>query len=109
MSKLVAVPKTQEALRQLALDQAASSSLIEWVLTDLEFAELWQSGVFTKINGACGTMIDDFEAEHIVNIEELRHCAAVVSALKSLSPALGQLDVLVQEALQRKTGIFFYF
>ncbi|WP_312921090.1 hypothetical protein [Empedobacter brevis] len=69
MRKLIVIPKNKTAERDLDFDEASSEELIEITLDQFEFYSLWDYGVFLLINKVCSTNIDDFEDEHIYDLD----------------------------------------
>lgn len=52
-----------------------TNNMLEFVLSEKEFFELAESGVFRYINDLCGLMIDDYESE-IISSTNLEKCGA---------------------------------
>ncbi len=113
MAKLITVPKDADAQRLLDYDRCPAEQLIELVLhDDQRFDRLWNTGVFEKLNMKTGSMIDDFEEDHIKGLYNLKSGLEVVTAVTQKNPEVSELSVLenlFNEAIQRKTGVFFYF
>ena len=112
--KNICVPKDQEALHRLDHNQNISGDLLEVNLDDQDFEKLWQSDFFTSINVLTNSIIDIFEDEHIVEAEKLKN--VINSHLfengkydEDIFKIVGEIKKLFKEALQRKTGIHFYF
>lgn len=106
MSKVITVPKNQVAQEALDYDYDASEQLIELELTKEEFEELWNDGVFTAINRIIGNNIDDFEDEHIMDLQVIEH---VWNELKTNQIAPKNILQMFELALIYKTSIHFYF
>ncbi len=112
--KNICVPKDPEALHRLDYNQNISGDLLEVNLDDQDFEKLWQSDFFTSINVLTNSIIDIFEDEHIVEAEKLE--TVINSDLfenskydENIFKIVGEIKELFKEALQRKTGIHFYF
>ncbi|MDM1045977.1 hypothetical protein HX004_08580 [Myroides sp. 1354] len=106
MPKVITVPKDQAAQDALNYDYAASEQLIELELTKEEFEELWNDDVFTAINRITGSNIDDFEDEHIMDLQVIEH---VWNELKTNQIAPTNILQMFELALIHKTSIHFYF
>jgi hypothetical protein len=112
--KIICVPKDTEALHRLDYNHNISGDLLEVNLDDKDFEKLWQSDFFTSINVLTNSIIDIFEDEHIVEAEKLKN--VINSDLfengkyhENIFKIVGEIEELFKEALQRKTGIHFYF
>ena len=68
MSKIIFVPKDKKAEYALDIDSVVPDQLVEFKLTNEEFNKLWNNGVFSLINKISGVNIDDFEDEHITDL-----------------------------------------
>ncbi|WP_158963111.1 hypothetical protein [Myroides fluvii] len=106
MPKVITVPKDQAAQDALNYDCAASEQLIELELTKEEFEELWNDGVFTAINRITGSNIDDFEDEHIMDLQVIEQ---VWNELKTNQITPKNILQMFELALVYKTSIHFYF
>lgn len=112
--KNICVPKNPEALHRLDYNQNISGDLLEVNLDDQDFEKLWQSDFFTSINVLTNSIIDIFEDEHILEPGKLE--TVINSDLfenakygQDILKITSELRTLFKEALQRKTGIHFYF
>jgi molecular chaperone DnaK (HSP70) len=108
--KFITVPKDKAAEEALNYAEATEDQLIEVRLTDAEFDELWQAGVFDTMNEITEAMIDYFESAEIVEREELEKVLESDAFDKhAVVDKLAQIKVLFQEALDRGTGVYFFF
>jgi hypothetical protein len=106
MPKKIIVPKNREAEITLDNDTASSEQLIEWNLTDDEFYRLWNSGIFILINEISNSLIDDYEDEHI---KDLNLISDSLIEIKKIPGIPLQIIKMFEEALMYKTSIHFYF
>lgn len=110
--KVIIVPKNKEAAQKLDVNEAFQSELIELVLDETKFNLLWENGVFDFINSVCNVNIDDFEDESITDLEKIK---IIIDSLNiknfksNLHISIKNLLSLFEEALQRQTGVYFYF
>lgn len=108
--KLIIVPKDKQAEHDLDYDKASPEQLIEIRLTSDELYELDKAGVFDYMNEVSNAMIDDFESaeitikEHLLQIFNSKIFDTPIHTEK-----LKQIRSLFQEALDRNTGVYFYF
>lgn len=112
MSKIISVPKNKDAEIALDYNQATEDQLIEISLSDEEFSELWNEGIFSLINDIAGTNIDDFEDDNIIDKEKIKKIIDKLSYIQKsglLKNKLGQIITLFEEAFIRGTGVYFYF
>lgn len=75
---------------------------------------MWQQDVFTLINNAAASNIDYFEDECITDEDAIKKAIAVLKTKEEstddeLKPIISEIIHLFIEALNRKTGIYFYF
>lgn len=112
--RFITVPKDHEAEMALDLDVAKSEQLIEIVLDDIEFKTLKESGFFKSINSIAGSNIDDYESESIIGSEELNKVA--ISSIftnklfdENLSKKVNEIRNVFFEAINRETGVYFFF
>lgn len=68
--------------------------------------DLCERGVFDWLNDKCAVLIDEYEDERIP-YEKLRTVKAKLAA--SNNPNIVKLNALVCEAINRQTGLYFYF
>jgi hypothetical protein len=98
-------------MARLDLDQCLSGDLLEIVLADEDFSRIQETGFFEDINRNLDTLIDDFEDEAIT---ERAHMELILKLSKEYGEKFkvdffGDLIPIVEEAMRKKTGIFFYF
>ena len=111
--KAICVPKDFAALNRLDCDVNNPKDLMEVILNNHVFELLWKTGFFDAINKLTGSIIDDFEDERITDSGMLKKVLEsdifndfTDNNLRETAQAIRQLFV---EALNRKTGIHFYF
>lgn len=107
--KTITVPKTKDSEKRLDYDQATSDELLEYVFENEEdFYSLWNQGVFNDINDACNKMIADFETESICDQNDLQRAKEVLE--KHIDEfIIPNILKLVEEAIKRETGLYFFF
>tara|TARA_Y100000768_G_C23811926_1_gene602240 strand:- start:372 stop:713 length:342 start_codon:yes stop_codon:yes gene_type:complete len=110
--RVITVPKDKIAEKALDFDEATKEQLIELSITEEEFLFMYQNGIIELINKEGGTNIDDFEDDSVTGKESL---GRVIKAL-NLRGNLNAHDELIQnvsnlfnEAINRGTGVYFYF
>lgn len=110
----ITVPKTKEVEEALEYDKASRDDLLELILKEKDFIELWDAEIFSSINSLCNVIIDDFEEEEITNslcivkvIDFLTK--KILETDGNLNKNLMALRILFQEALGRNTGVYFFF
>ncbi|QHS58576.1 hypothetical protein [Chitinophaga agri] len=109
-TRIITVPIDKEAQYELDYDRAEPHQLIEIMIDQSEFKELDSAGVFDRINEIADAMIDDYEDDGIVEKEKLQKVlASDVFDIPVTTNKLKELKSLFIEALQRGTGVFFYF
>ncbi|ASZ09877.1 hypothetical protein KTO58_26550 [Chitinophaga pendula] len=107
--KYIVVPKNQEAMDALNYDNATPEQLIEIVLTDQEFQILSDKDFFQSINTIATVNIDIYEDDSIKDREELERVLKSDIFKIEYIDKIKQIRILFEEALERATGVFFYF
>ena len=112
--RTIIVPLDSQAMRELDWNSADPSRLVEYCVEEGAFELLSSSGVFEAVNSACSTMIDDYEDQGLVGEDALlRGNVALMEMFLSASPALRTaLSPIIRffcEAIERGTGVFFFF
>ncbi|WP_353160825.1 hypothetical protein [Myroides odoratus] len=106
MSKVISVPKDKEAESALDYNNAKPEQLVELTLTNEEFDMLWEEGIFSLINRISSSNIDDFEDEHITELDVI---SLVLKELKMCSVHSKNIVKMFELALEYRTSIHFYF
>ncbi|MDN4015117.1 hypothetical protein QX233_21960 [Chryseobacterium gambrini] len=105
MSKIIIVPKNKEAEIALDYDTANPDQLVELNLESDEFEKLLNANIFTLINKVANSNIDDFEDEHITDLNLIR---LSLNELKKTNDA-EEINKMFELALLYETSIHFYF
>ena len=108
--KWIVVPTSKDAQQRLDLDQCLPGDLEELALSAAQWTTLSRSDLLPNLNRALGTLIDDYEDASI------QGQAALATALSILTQTATTEDELIHKlialnrlALERDTGLFFYF
>lgn len=104
--KIITVPKDKETEQALDYDYAMPEQLVELELTAEAFDKLWNNGGFSLIDKISGTIIDEFEEEHITNLDTVDK---VLEALRESRHCPENVINMFEQALAYKTRIHFYF
>lgn len=112
--RIITVPKDKTAEQALDYNEATPEQLIELVLTDEEFNTLYENGLFTFINEAGASNIDDYESDNVKGEDNIKMVIDVLKLKKSVfdnnsAKIVDQVIDLFSEALSRDTGVYFYF
>jgi len=82
-------------------------------LSDNEFGLLWKNGFFKLINETVDANIDDYEDASIKGIESLFKVIKAIGLQQNWGDECNYLVknimTLLEEAINRNTGIYFYF
>lgn len=109
--KMICVPLTTEAMKLLDINECPEALIETVLLTEEEYQQFLNSGALESINYATGKIIDEYEDEIIKAPEELRKTFQTLTA--HLSPenskALNKLIQLSALAIDKNTGLFFFF
>ncbi|WP_418360308.1 hypothetical protein [Sphingobacterium detergens] len=111
--RYIVSPIDKEAAELLDYDKATAIDLIELVLTEEQFNALNCDGVFSNLNEILGSNIDDFEDELITGDKQLEMALNYLRAISAKDEiarkVIEKIIYLFEEALSRKTGVYFYF
>ena len=110
--KMIVVPLDTRAMERLDMDEAADAELNTLELDQLDFDELWNSGVFQALNDKLETVIDDYEDESIQGAGTLKLAERIIAELIEANPKIAnlrRLRELAEFAADKNTGLFFYF
>lgn len=106
MAKVITVPKNKEAEIALDYNLASPEQIVELNLTNIQLEKLWNDGIFHLIIKVSNSNIDDFEDEHITNLNDIYN---TLSELKKNPNCSGDIIEMFELALSYKTSIHFYF
>lgn len=107
--KYISVPMSADAMKRLDFDECASGDLDELILNDEEYHNLWGTGVLNIINSTLNVNIDDYENEEIRGITNLLRVKKIIELSLCKDKILERLLSQVNKAIERNTGVFFYF
>lgn len=112
--RVVTVPKDKKAEEALDYDKARQEQLIELSLEEADFYFLHQSGIIELINKIGDANIDDFEDDVVCGKENLNKIIAAIQLNEppendSNYQLVNNLLTLFKEAINRNTGVYFYF
>ena len=105
-TRQITVPKDKEAESALDYDIATPQQLLELKLTNEEFEKFWKEGIFSLINQVGNINIDDFEDEHITDLNIIENVLYELNRNRNSSTEIIKMFEL---ALEYKTSIHFYF
>ncbi|WP_129020225.1 hypothetical protein [Edaphocola flava] len=114
MTKIITVPKDRNAMDALDFDQANENQLLELRISKEDFDDIWKVGLFQEINQIINSNIDIAEDESINDIESLQKLLdSNIFSRADYTPRqteiINHLKNLIIAAVDRNTGIFFYF
>ncbi|EGY51659.1 hypothetical protein [Neisseria shayeganii] len=110
--KSILVPRDLDTMKKLDIDQAPDEDLFKINVDDKEIYHLFNSGFVDKVNQNLNVIIDDFEYEEIIGnnelygIKELSYLFSVKYKNYSIYKKIYALSLI---AIDRKTGLFFFF
>lgn len=107
---MITVPLNDQGMKDMEFDSDHSIHVQEIKLNEQQFYKLYQTGVFDVLNRLCNVIIDDFESE-VIPFENLLH------AQKEIKNVFGNNEMeefflllqLIDLAILKQTGIYFYF
>ena len=112
--RFIIVPKDKNAEKALDYDNATESQLITFELNERDFLNLFNSKVFNDINSINFVAISDFEDESITNKKSMSDTieffqSRLFSYDNNLRQHILKIVSLFEEAIERETGVYFYF
>jgi len=110
--RVIIVPKDKIAEKALDLDEATKEQLIELSITEEEFLFMYQNGVIELINLEGKTNVDDFEDDSVTGKENLSRVIRALNSrvdLNTYNELSQNVSNLFNEAIDRNTGVYFYF
>ncbi|WP_165091243.1 hypothetical protein [Neisseria yangbaofengii] len=108
----IVVPLNSLAFHALNYNEANPSDLIAINLTRNQVHELFNKNFFQQINSLLDIDIDDFEDEEIIDIEKLIIFKEFISNWideHSKDNIYEKILDLVSIAIEKETGVFFFF
>ena len=108
--KWIVVPTSKAAMQRLDLDQCLPGDLEELALSPEQWALLSRSDLLPSLNRALGSLIDDYEDASIQGQAALATALSILTRTATAEDELiHRLIALNRLALERDTGLFFYF
>ena len=110
MMKTITVPLSMEAMKRLDFDCNITGDLIKLDISP-QFYKLFTNGFFSEINQKLNIIIDDYEDEKISGLDNLEQLASIVMNyfLRFKDEIYLRIHALVVQAIQKNTGVFFFF
>lgn len=109
--KYISVPVDINAMQRLDFNNNVDGDLVELQLDKNSYDSLLRTNIIDQLNCNLGINIDDFEDEKIDDIDSLILARTIVENLMKTdkSDILAKLLIQVNNAINYKTGLFFYF
>ncbi|AMG68476.1 hypothetical protein AL507_18595 [Providencia stuartii] len=109
--KTITVPLSKEAMHRLDYNESIDGDLLELELSDNELHILNKVNLFETINYKLGLNIDDYEDENLHDMSKIENLNEILTSMinKENEHIINSILELSNTALNKKTGIFFYF
>ncbi|MEX6315796.1 hypothetical protein AB6G19_21170 [Providencia manganoxydans] len=109
--KLITVPLSKEAMHRLDYNESIDGDLLELELSDNQLHILNKVNLFEEINYKLGLNIDDYEDESLHDMNKIKKLNEILTSMinKENEHIINSILELSNAALNKKTGIFFYF
>ncbi|HEM7132967.1 TPA: hypothetical protein U2I51_002439 [Providencia rettgeri] len=109
--KIITVPLSKEAMYRLDYNESVDGDLLELDLNDNQLYLLNKVNLFELINSNLGLNIDDYEDESLQDMSKLENLRDILNNVsnKDNESIINSILLLVNTALDKKTGVFFYF
>lgn len=108
--RFIRVPKDAKAMEDYDYGILKKEQLVEMVLSEEQFHELYDMGIFDSINDKCDIIIDDYE-EEILALDKIPTAMEVVCQFMAdySNKELEELKKIFELAIQYKTIVGFDF
>ncbi|MFD1246097.1 hypothetical protein ACFQ3H_13175 [Paralysiella testudinis] len=111
--KMMIVPLSKDGLEKLNFNCYTSEDVYQLTLTDIEIDTLFAIGFFQHINQALNIYIDDFEDTEIIDYRKLLIMKNIVGDYlrkhDEFHHIYQSIYKLICLALEKETGLFFFF
>ena len=110
--KIISVPLSVDAMNRLDFNEVQPGDVREIELDRSQYEFAFESGLFDALNDQLGIMIDDYEDESIKDIQKLKLGVEIIGNAKiniKYASCFDELEQLFKLALEKQTGIFFFF
>ncbi|ENG7682464.1 MULTISPECIES: hypothetical protein [Providencia] len=109
--KTITVPLSKEAMHRLDYNESIDGDLLELELSDNELHILNKVNLFETINYKLGLNIDGYEDESLHDMNKIKNLNEILTSMinKENEHIINSILELSNAALNKKTGIFFYF
>ena len=110
--KVISVPLSVDAMNRLDFNEVQPGDVEEIELDRSHYVFAFESGLFDALNDRLGIMIDDYEDESIKDIQKLKLGLEIIENTKiniEYAPFFEELERLFKLALEKQTGVFFFF
>ncbi|WP_140182420.1 hypothetical protein [Providencia stuartii] len=109
--KTITVPLSKEAMHRLDYNESTDDDLLELELSDNQLHILNKVNLFEEINYKLGLNIDDYEDESLHDMNKIKNLNEILRSMinKENEYIINSILELSNAALNKKTGIFFYF
>lgn len=112
--RIITVPKDKKAEEALDYDEAEKEQLIELSIEEEDCQFLYESGIIELINKIGDANIDDFEDDFVRGKENLSKIMIAINLIEfsetdSQHKLVQKILNLFKEAIDRDTGVYFYF
>ncbi|WP_438600637.1 hypothetical protein [Faecalibaculum rodentium] len=99
------VPINAEGIEDAKYMREETPNTHEFVIPPTEFENMWNSGVFSKINQEFGLLIDTYEDEEI----PMKYCARCLDIVRSYGFQNSYFATALKEALNYGTSVICDF
>ncbi len=111
--KIITVPLNKKAEEDLNFNNASPDDLIELAISDEAYFVL-EKELFLEFNKICNVLIDNYEDEKIIGIGKLKSLlefmeSDAISENAEDIPRYNEIKSMIIEAINRETGIYFFF
>nr|ELR5113458.1 hypothetical protein [Providencia stuartii] len=109
--KTITVPLSKEAMHRLDYNESIDGDLLELELSDSQLNTLSKIKLFEVINYNLGLNIDDYEDESLYDMNKIEILNEILKSIinKDNKDIIKSILELSNTALDKKTGIFFFF
>ncbi len=111
--KVITVPLNKRAQEDLDYNNSNTDDLIELAISDEAYFVL-EKEVFLDFNKICNVLIDNYEDEKIIGTYNLKRLlefmeSDTITEKAEAIPKYNEIKSMIIEAINRETGIYFFF
>lgn len=107
--RYICSPISKNAMDNLNIGIENEDELLDIAIDDEQYKKMWDLGFFNEINLVLNKYIDDYEDESITSTFDLIKLMELNCKYKKNGGVFLEIEKLILNAINNKTGVFFFF